>query len=331
MLVALAAFLGTAAVCHRLLPFPAIDNITPKLRFFAAHKDEWDTLFVGTSRFEHQLEPEIFDRQTARGGRPTRSFNLSVDGMHPPENFYVLEQVLKEKPRHLKWIVLEFGDIESRPGKGAADTRRFVYWHDWPRTSLVLRRIVNPTGNGRWYAKLFRAASHLRDCTTHLAACAKNFSNLGRAAELLNPSDDQADWPAQLGPRADGFRPPRAPMPASRVADYQRKLEREISNAHPRFLDPYAEGSFRHYAAAFARLGAQAVFVVPPVATQSPLRFRPAPAPPGPLLLFNDIRAYPELYPAAIRVDEGHLSQAGADEWTRLFAREFIRHAGERR
>ncbi|MDQ6809230.1 MAG: hypothetical protein M3Z64_07375 [Verrucomicrobiota bacterium] len=322
---ALAALAGMAAGLHAILPFPVIEQVTPKLRFFAAHKDEFDTVFVGTSRIQHQLEPAIFDRVTGELGRPTRSFNFAIDDMHPPENFFLFDEILKLKPTHLRSLIVEFEDIQSEPSPGMRGTRRLAYWHDWPRTSLALRRIIDPKGNGRWPAKLIRTVLRHHNVALHLSLWAKESVNVGRVAELLvRPT---ATDEAQLGPRQDGFRLPRAPMAPAQVPRYEQKLARETSNARPRFIDPYAEKTFREYAAKFHALGANSVFLVTPVVTQSPLRFRQSPPPPGPLLSFNDAHAYPQLYAAAIRADEAHLSQEGANEFSRLVATEFVRTA----
>src|SRR2546430_2168218 len=90
--IALAAFLATSAVIHSLLPPIIPKGIAAKLKFFTEHKDEFDTVIVGTSRLYYSASPEIFDATTRENGLTTHTFNFGIDGMHPPENFYVLEQ-----------------------------------------------------------------------------------------------------------------------------------------------------------------------------------------------------------------------------------------------
>src|SRR5437879_4927287 len=108
--IALVAFIATSAVIHSLLPPMIPKGIAAKLKFFSEHKDEFDTVIVWTSRLYYSISPEIFDKTTRENGLLTRTFNFGIDGMHPPENFYVLEQILKSKPRNLKWVLLEMGD-----------------------------------------------------------------------------------------------------------------------------------------------------------------------------------------------------------------------------
>jgi hypothetical protein len=46
---------------------------------------------------------------------------------------------------------------------------------------------------------------------------------------------------------------------------------------------------------------------------------------PGPVLSFNDATTYPMLFDTKVRIDDAHLTNQGAEEFTRLLAREFIR------
>jgi len=86
-----AAFLITCLILRVVLPFPEIDDgVSQKFRFFAAHKDEFDTLFIGSSRVYFQISPAIFDRVTRASGLPTHSFNFGIGGMYLPETSYLL-------------------------------------------------------------------------------------------------------------------------------------------------------------------------------------------------------------------------------------------------
>jgi hypothetical protein len=330
--VALAALVGTSATLHRVLPQTPVENVSPKLRFFAEHKDEFDTLFIGTSRIQHHVSPQLFDHTTAAAGHATHSFNFGVDGMHPPENFYVTEQILALKPRRLKWVFTEFEDMQLGWSRDVGGTRRLAYWHTWKWTALSLDRAINPRGESAWYGKLGRVLLRRREIVMHLYVFARRFANVGQVADLIQSRsvNRDAEMKSQLGPAGDGYQPPLAPMRPERVARYTQKLQSETSSARPRLVDPYSEKTYRDHAARFAALGARTFFVLTPVASQSPLRFRSPPPPPGPVLLFNDARKYPQLFDPAVRADEGHMSQQAADEFTRLLAQEFLKMTSPR-
>ena len=323
----LGALLAASACYHALLP-PAIpEGVVEKLRVFSAHKDEYNALFLGSSRFYYAVSPEIFDRLTGEDGIPTRTFNFGIDGMNPPENFYVLEQILKAEPRKLKWIFIEVSDIETKSHANILGTQRLLYWHDWPRTALTLRKALDPDGTAKWYQKLNRLWSARRSFILHLGLFEKQFTNVGRAADFLPaPAPSPTSEPDfLLGPRGDGYRLAGAPMSPERAEIYQRKLEKEVAAARPEFIDPYAEKAYRDSAARIRDLGAAPIFVVSPGFYQSPTLF--GKEPPGPLLRFNDSKAYPQLYDTKVRVDDQHLTSEGAAEFTRLLALEFVKVA----
>ena len=316
--------MATSAFLHALFPTPIPSGVAAKLKFFREHKDEFDTLLVGTSSIYYSVSPEIFDRTTRESGLPTRTFNFGIDAMHPPENFYVLEQVLKTKPRNLKWVFLETADVQTKLHK-VLGTERAVYWHDWPRTWLTLRKALNPRGGAKWYIKVSRLWLARRDFASHLTLFAQRFASVGRA-DLLSSHNREHTLEAdvELGPRRDGYRLAGNAMSAENAASFQERLAQEVAEARPKPIDPYADEAYRDYARQIHQIGATPFFVVSPLIFQSPISFRNSP-PPGPLLLFNNSRAYPQLYDTSVRIDDAHLTKGGAEEFTRLLAQEFVR------
>jgi hypothetical protein len=110
--IATLAFLGTCCAFHLLLPAPNVSGITTRMQFFAAHMDDYDTIFVGSSRIYAGISPATFDQVMASAGNPSHSFNFGVNGMYPPERFYVLEQIISLKPRKLKRVFIEMDDVQ---------------------------------------------------------------------------------------------------------------------------------------------------------------------------------------------------------------------------
>jgi hypothetical protein len=325
--IALVAFVATSLFLHALLPPSLPEGIAAKLEFFAQHKDEFDTLVVGTSRVYYSVSPEIFDKTTRESGLPTRTFNFGIDGMHPPENFYVLEQILKTKPRNLKWVLLEMGDVQTKWHK-IFGTQRAVYWHDWPRTALTLKKALDPRGGTRWFIKITRLWLARRDLVSNLMLFGKRLTNVGRAADfhLFQDRTRFVDANLELGPNHDGYRVAGAAMAAERATLFEQTLAQEVSGARRKFIDPSTESAYRDSAAQIRRAGAAPLFVVTPILFQSALRFRQTPAP-APLLSFNDCQKYPGLYDTKVRIDDAHLTKEGANEFTRLLAQEFVRRA----
>lgn len=328
--IALAALVATSALFHAVLPPLVPKGVAAKLEFFAQHKDEFDTLFVGTSSIYYSVSPEIFDRTTGENGLPTSSFNFGIDAMHPPENFYVLDQILKTEPRNLKWVFLETADIETKLHK-VLGTERAVYWHDWPRTALALRKALNPRGTAKWYIRTSRLWVARRALAAHLTLFGQRFANVGRGMDLLSSrnGDRQIEAEVELGPRRDGYRLAGHAMSAEDAASFQKRLAQEIAQARPKPLDLYADEAYRDYAQRIRAIGAAPLFVVPPLIFQSPVSFRVPPPQPGPLLAFNNAASFPTLFDTQFRIDDAHLTKDGAEEFTRLLATEFVRQVRE--
>lgn len=319
--VALAALASACVFFHALLPAPAVNEVTPKLRFFAAHKDEFDTVFLGTSHFHYQVSPEIFDDATRARGFATRTFNFGIDGMHPPESFYVIEQFLKVKPRRLRWVFLEFEDTQLKWVTEKRGTRRVVYWHDWKRTTLALQKSLNPEGRTPFFRQIARVWLARNSLILHLGLYLQRFGNVGTASDLLGVRSENSV--AELGPRRDGYRASGGPMAAAQAQDFAEKLAREAGQKKPRFVDPYAEAAYRECARRIREAGALPIFVVTPVLSQSPLHFRDPPEPPGPIFAFNDAETLPQFYDPGARLDESHLTRVSAEAFTRLLAERF--------
>jgi hypothetical protein len=325
--IALAAFIATSGAIHSILPPMIPKGIAAKLKFFSEHKDEFDTIIVGTSRLYYSASPEIFDATTRANGLPTRTFNFGIDGMHPPENFYVLEQILKTKPWHLKWVFLELGDIQTK-WDNILGTQRAVYWHDWPRTALTLRKALDPRGNAPWWIKASRLWLARRDFISNLGLFGKQFANVGRAADFLPSAERErfADAASELGPRGDGYRLAGDAMSPERAASFQERLARELAGVAQKNLDPATERGYRNAAGQIRAAGAAPILVVTPIIFQTEYGFRKSP-PPAPVIAFNDARKFPGFYDPKFRIDDGHLTRPAAEELTRLLAQEFVRRA----
>jgi hypothetical protein len=323
--IGLLAFLATSALIHSRLPPMIPKGIAAKLKYFTEHKDEFDTVIVGTSRLYYSASPEIFDATTRENGLATHSFNFGIDGMHPPENFYVLEQILKTKPRNLKWVLLELGDIQTR-WDNILGTQRAVYWHDWPHTKLTMKKALNPRGNANSFTKFIRLWVARRDFISNLALFGKQFCEVGRAWDLLPSADREryADAASELGPRGDGYRWAGNAMSAERAVSFQQRLAEEILSATTKYLDPATESGYRHSAGQIRAAGATPLFVVTPVIFQTTSRFHQSP-PPAPIIAFNDARKYPQFYDVKIRIDDGHLTRPAAEDFCRALAQEFVR------
>jgi hypothetical protein len=317
-------FLLTCAGLNAIAPLPEIDVLGPNLRFFLQHRNDFDTLFIGSSRIRHQISPAVFDRTMGAAGFPTRTFNFGVDAMVSPEDGYVLERLLSAKPGRLKWVFIELDELQTERVPGAEGTRRWLYWHDLKRTLLIIRAIHERAGY--WKARdrlLF-----------HGALFVKNFTNVGRKmdfSEWISRLWKEEALSKALGRDGDGYVPLSWEMPVAEAAVYETDLKNAVADSESRFVSASAEHAYRQVAEEVRRAGAIPIFLITPLTMQIKLGFRPESGIADNVMLFNDAGTYPQLYRKEMRLDGNHLNSVAAEEFTRLVAENFLRLRRENR
>jgi hypothetical protein len=331
------AFLVTCVGLHAVLPFPEIDGgVSQKFRFFAAHKDQFDTLFIGSSRVYFQISPAIFDRVTRESGLPTRSFNFGIGGMYLPETAYLLEQILNLKPRNLRWVFIEYDEIQTKWSPENQTSRRALYWADWKRVSLLLRKLTDAGTASLWRpnpTKLRDIVLHQKDeknthslLTFYAGQFEKNYANFARADDVLDyfsGRDTNERRASYLGAASDGYviRPGR--MSPSQAAVYDRALAAAMAQPATRPPSPYAVEAYRQCATEVRSIGATPIFLITPNTTQINIATENTGLP-GVVMAFNSPRAYPSLYRSSAHRDGQHLTKSGAEEFTRVVAANFV-------
>jgi hypothetical protein len=342
--IAVLAFVLTCATLNTILPLPEIGVVSPNLRFFLQHRDDFDTLFIGSSRIRHQISPAIFDRTMGAAGFPTRTFNFGVNAMVPPEDGYVLERLLGARPRHLKWVFIELDELQTKRVPETEGTRRSLYWHDRKRTALVLRAILDaghPEGGFTLLGKLGRVIlpgsgnSEARDLFFfHSKLFVTNFTNIGRKIELgrwISYLWKEEVLSNEMGSAGDGYVPLSEKMSAAETITYQAELEHAVTHAGSRFVSAATEDAYRDLAEEVRKAGATPIFLVTPLAMQIKLAFRPQAGIASPIMSFNNATAYPQLYRNEMRMDRSHLNNVAAEEFTRLVAENFLQLRRENR
>jgi hypothetical protein len=331
------SFLFTCFALRLVLPFPEIDGgVSQKFRFFAAHKDEFDTLFIGSSRVYFQISPVIFDRITRESGRPTRSFNFGIGGMYLPETAYLLEQILDLKPRNLKWVFIEYDEVQTKWSPENQTSRRALYWADWKRVSLLFRKLTDGGTDPLWRPNpeklrdIIRQQNDGKGTASLLAFYAgqleKNYTNFSRAADVFGRffgRDPKARRASYLGAANDGYviRPNR--MSPDKAAAYERALAAAMAEAGAHPLSNYAVEGYGQCAWEVRKIGAVPIFLSTPSTTEVGVATNDTRIP-GVLMAFNDPRIYPSLFQTSARRDGQHLTKSGSEEFSRLVATNFV-------
>lgn len=323
-----------ATLSSRIDPFRELEQMREKWDYWVRHKDQYDTVFIGTSRTYRGVIPALFDEMTAAAGMPTRTFNFGIDGMISPEDAYLADYILSDPPKNLRWVFLEVakfeGNFENRDPKNV----RTSHWHDWQRSWLCIRSTLWPRGKKVDWKRWFRPDDDqpwpADTAWTHLRLFVSRALNLGRGAlaveELL--LDRSSFKPGLLGEANDGFLPypPETVLEGPALIEYEKRLaHRQQVPAKLSDLRPHHQETVdRVLKLAQAGGGRPVLFIAPSV---GPTRFRPAEREGVPVLDFYDVRAYPEMFTPDVRVDLQHLNARGAGLFTRALAERFIKAA----
>ena len=333
----LAALCGVHLWLDAALPLPNVGEVSEKLAYFARHKDEFDAVFIGSSRVCRQIAPGAFDaRVTAATGQPMRSFNLGAPSMFLPESLYVIDRVLAQRPARLRWMFIELDDPRPRLEEHAGLVRREVYWHGWRETTLVCAQIVTVRG--------IHKGDRVRMLAHQIALFGRRWTHLGRAQEWfadgslpMDRTSDDDNLDAALGPAADGYAPYRGvlgekkggrgaddPDTRSFLAATAALKSGGARTQTPPTVSLLMRWLLTQKADTLRSRGIEPVFVIAPVTTdEETFRRLAKEGAVRPLFAFNDPAAYPELYQVNMRADTMHLNEPGSLLFTRLLAERF--------
>jgi hypothetical protein len=339
-LLGLGAFEAVAAAIRAATPWPEEYGLRAKHEWLRAHRDEFDVLFVGTSRTFRGIDPRIVDAELARLGvagpsGPLRSFNFGIGGMLRFESDFVVDALLAEAPQRLRVVV-----VEGDPWEPTTDflrntwSSRTVYWHDVERTRLAVHSaflLERP-----W---LDRAGV----AWTHLQQFGMKLHNLGQGTRVvssfLGTSRDpfqRSLTPEQIGVAA-GYQPYEdftAPGPTTwqqsiaanpAYADWIRERVRAQNSAEPR-LDLYNRAAVAAQRKRIETHGSQFFVLLTPGDTGgSEERALAQRGESGHLLDFNRPDLDAAYWAPEARIDDLHLSRTGAERLSRAVAQELAR------
>jgi hypothetical protein len=323
-----AAFGLVAGLVRELAPYGSgLERMDVKLDAFARRKDDFDLVFLGSSRTVRGFVPSQFDAELAAQGFETRSFNLGVAGARVTEMLFVLERLVELAPRNLRYVLIDPEDFGQIHDTRNALAQSGIVWHDPSTTWLAARHVLASERGDKLEV--------LRD---HTRACALNVLNVGRAARWVNAAlgrgPDEALVAEVLGERGDGhtalfddqetLRGRRRRFERGR-AEYERMVQGYRESARPEGgpAEEFLELLGRVEALVRA-LGAEPVFVIQPaLARQWDLIKAAESGAVGALLRYDDPERDAALFAHEQRFDSLHLNDAGAALFTGRLAEDF--------
>jgi len=308
-----AAFVGTGRVIDSRAPLH-VPLLSVKWAHFMAHRDEYTTVYIGTSVVRHHIVPEVVDAEMRARGIRERSFNLGMSHMTYSEARLLVERLLALRPAKLKRIVLD-AHLFLDPSKGNELSPRHLWWHTPAETWPVLERVY------AWKGKRARRNARLRSelqAMLIVLTAAGRLSDRFRAGwdpEFRRPDEDDAPVTAEGYQALDT-------MTSAPVLRQRRKLQRGVvyfermvrsrgRQTTTRKLGRRERAAMDDLVRRVATAGLQPV-VLETSSIRQRYEFTAAVRRQAIILSFNDPARFPELYDVALRHDYNHLNNAGA-------------------
>jgi len=230
------AFLATCALVGAGLPLPRGSRLSTKLEHFAEHADEYDVVFLGSSKVYRHVDPALFDELTPERGPERRSFNMGVSGMAAIEIHFTVRELLARRPARLRWVLVDPHTLGLDLLDQNMLTGRVTNWHDLESTWMASRFIV---GTPRpWLGETGR----LELLGEHWLCFAYHVGNVGRArlgsarlpaGTLVRPAAERARAAGQshatVAGAAGGARTARSSWSVAELATRRRLTAMVVS------------------------------------------------------------------------------------------------------
>lgn len=304
---------------RRLAPEPSTWFFSERMTTFAAEKDEYNVVFVGSSHYRSALDPALFDQLTAEADRPMKSFNFGLPGIRLHEINYVVRRIGELEPANLDWVFIEpWFQVQLKEAN--LKKHRLIYYHDPTATLLALRCIRHqpPPKEGRLH--------HYQQILQHSAYWQ---TNQGLALSLIRDFY-QGNSPARtrLMNRVTEGRGYYKREGSSFYQAEQQRYEKQVAELPSLFrqepLEPEVARLLTPTLREVEAMGARPVILFgPSVSTPFDLVL-PDEAPHADIVRLDDIGRYPELFALKNRWDMGHLNNRGARLATRATAEAFL-------
>ena len=339
ILLSLIIFFSSSFLIKKFLLFHQKDLsyiplVSEKLEHFKANKDNYDVLFIGSSRVYRQVDPVLFDARLSQQGHNIQTFNFGFYGMKMPETYFWLEKIIDLQPKNLKWIVIEANLDNVYENLDNARNNRVMYWHTPKHTANTIKYIAGSDDS---------LPRKLVSVYSHIIPFFYNSINLGDFSKIFLSSTglsqhqiSEASYSNYLGESLSGYK--ALDDESGQGYKITNKKFRENFNAFQqqvvRFekaiendtvaLDPSRRELIRQFTDLVESSGATPMFIIPPkLKTEAHVLRLYQDGHIDSLLAYNDPEKYADFYELEYRFDRAHLNKKGAEEFTRLIAEDF--------
>jgi hypothetical protein len=141
--VFVAAFALARGLIDRAAGWEPDGEVAVKLAHLEEHGDQYDVIFIGSSRTFRGVDPAAFDARLSELGTDVRSFNLGIQGMFAYELEAVLDRVLSLDLASLRMVVVAPDVFQADLETEITTSARVVAWHGATETAAAVRRALD--------------------------------------------------------------------------------------------------------------------------------------------------------------------------------------------
>ena len=323
-------------IFSQIIPSPEIPRVTSRLENFVKKKDEYNAVFIGSSRIYRHIVPSEFDKLMAGKGKNIKSYNFGFPYMRPVESYFFLKKILAMKPENLEYVFIELENVALDIRNKNLRTKRVIYWHSLEHTFWVYDLILN-------YQRSLRRKYDL--LKLHTIPLMYHLGNIGKVDGLIQ-------WINNLGNQDNTtFNQERNRVTPNLDFDGYLALDQEIGvnyeKRHQKFLDnldtyqkevklfslpsdkvatfdPSQLRVTKDLVQAVKDSDATPIFIISPLLKkQEHLIAMSTKGYISTLFAFNNPIEYPQLYVPEVQFDMAHLNDKGAREFTKLLSEKF--------
>ncbi|MEO5571344.1 MAG: hypothetical protein ABIT08_01095 [Bacteroidia bacterium] len=312
----------------KLFPYSyAADDIYLKDTWLARHKENFNTVFIGSSHVFRQFETPLFDSLIRFGEQPVKSFNYGIQGLAASELFYLSDHLVKKNPA-IKYLMIELTKI-TFPDHVNLHTTRMFYWYNY-QTYLFTLKAIFDSKNTNFPLKGAIATMH----TIGLIDKCLNFGFISDINNFYSRNEKVKNKISSMS-TYNGFAPRKEIYPKqsdTNGINIRSKASAEQFQKYennPELLKNYNKEyliKINEIINDYSKKGIQVIFVIAPRADKDqydeviPLL---AQIDARNKIEIADSRKYPEFYSLDNSADQTHLNKKGSRIFTTVLANEF--------
>ncbi|MEL7145312.1 MAG: hypothetical protein AAFO69_03010 [Bacteroidota bacterium] len=296
------------------------DDLYVKLEYLKKQDTPYDVLFLGSSRSFRNTNPAVFDSLTG-----LRSFNVSLPGTQPPELYMILEHLINQKVDDEKQTyIVELIDLHQGFVKNDMSVRR-NYWMTLENYQFGMVNFMEkhaPRTMLRYTESAIQAQTKFGMGRQQFQSIKKTRDTAFALGPLQNGHmafSDQIDQGINLKSllyRQQSFQADTSEL-WQRRKRVITEMEQSLEIPHEVHLE-----KINNLISQAADKNVKLVFVRVPIQEKVWSLFRDIPK--GHKIDLGNPLIHPELYQAGYHFDHGHLSESGAEIYTRLLSEAFL-------